>query len=137
MILKGKHIFVVEDDRNNMAVMMTILQQAGAMVHADRWGKHTVDVIQKLDGIDLILMDLMLPRGVTGYDVFANLQKTPELCNIPTVIVSASDPVLEMRKARDMGFAGFISKPIDYRTFARLLAKVFDGQEVWADDFID
>lgn len=137
MLLKDKHVFVIEDDRNNMAVMMTILQQAGATVHVDRWGKHTADIIQKLGAIDLILMDLMLPGDVTGYDVFSELREDYSFDSIPVVIVSASDPALEMRKARSLGFAGFISKPINYHTFAKSVAKIFDGQQVWADDFVD
>ena len=136
MLLENKTIFVVEDDPMNRAVMLTILQMNGATAHFDPWGSQTLDRIRKLGNIDLILMDLMLPRGNTGYKVFELLQAEDDLKNIPVVIVSASDPALEMRKAKAMGFMGFISKPINNRIFPNLITSVLNGQEVWAEDFL-
>src|SRR5687767_8847836 len=118
MLLTGKTIFVVEDDVRNRAVMMTLMQTQGAKTHFDKWGSHTIEAIRKLGQVDLIIMDLMLPHGITGYDVYEQLQAAADLADIPVVIVSASDPNIEMKKARAQGFRGFISKPIDQRTFA-------------------
>lgn len=136
MILKEKNVFVIEDDPMNRAVMLTILQTNGATAQFDPWGDKTIDKIKALGSVDLILMDLMLPRGNSGYKVFEELQQQPDLKDIPVVIVSASDPELEIRKARELGFKGFISKPVNHNTLPKLLNKVIDGQEVWADDFI-
>ena len=134
MQLKGKHIFVIEDNQGNRAIMMTILQMAGARTYFDQWGTHTLDRIREADTVDLILMDLMLPQGVSGYDIFEQLQADEELAEIPVVIVSASDPAIEMKKARKMGFQGFISKPVNYARFAALIARILDGEQIWADD---
>ena len=136
MLLKGKHIFVIEDNVSNRAVILTLLQQHGAITHFDQWGTHTIDQLRQLDHVDLILMDLMLPRGVSGYDVFDRLQQVPELATIPVVIVSASDPGAEMTKARERGFMGFITKPINHHTFPHRIASVIQGQQVWADDIV-
>jgi hypothetical protein len=48
------------------------------------------------------------------------------------VIVSAADPVLEMDKARQMGFSGFIGKPVRLNTFGHYVASVIEGERVWA-----
>jgi len=136
MLLSNKTIFVIEDDPMNRAVILTLLQTNGATVHFDPWGNQTLDRIRKMGHVDLILTDLMLPRGNSGYKVFEQLQAEDDLKNIPVVIVSASDPALEMRKAQAMGFMGFISKPINNRSFPHLLISVLDGKEVWGDDFM-
>ncbi len=136
MLLDNKTIFVVEDDPMNRAVMLTILQMNGATAHFDPWGAQTIDRIRKIGNVNLILMDLMLPRGNTGYKVFELLQAEDDLKDIPVVIVSASDPALEMRKAHRMGFKGFISKPINSQSFPQLLVNIMNGEEVWADDFM-
>jgi two-component system cell cycle response regulator DivK len=134
MLLKDKHIYIVEDDSRNRAVMLTILQQQGAKTSFDQWGQQTIERIKSHEKVDLILMDLMLPRGVTGYDVFAHLQEDVTLASIPVVVVSASDPALEMNKARKLGFSGFISKPIQYQSFAQTIAMVLEGKQVWIDE---
>jgi two-component system cell cycle response regulator DivK len=134
MLLTDKHIYIVEDDSRNRAVMLTILQQNGAKTSFDLWGQQTIERIKSHEKVDLILMDLMLPRGVTGYDVFAQLQEDAALASIPVVVVSASDPALEMNKARKLGFSGFISKPIQYQSFAQTIATVLEGKQVWVDE---
>jgi CheY-like chemotaxis protein len=132
-MLKDKHIFIIEDNLANRAVMLTMLQREGAKTSFDQWGTNAVERMRGAGKIDLILMDLMLPRGLTGYDIFDQIKST-ELAGIPVVIVSASDANVEMKKARQLGFSGYIGKPINPKTFAAHIANVLAGQEVWADD---
>jgi CheY-like chemotaxis protein len=136
MLLKDKTIFVVEDDVRNRSVMTILMQSQGAKTHFDKWGSHTLEAIRQLGQVDLILMDLHLPHGVTGYDVYDQLQAAPDLAHIPVVVVSASDPNIEMNKARAKGFQGYISKPIDHRYFARIIQSILEGNPHWADDFV-
>ena len=135
MLLKNKHIFIVEDDPTNRAVISTILKRNGAMVSFDHWGDTTISKMRETSDIDLILLDLMLPRQVSGYDVFDAFRKIPELQKIPVVAVTASDPDGEMNKARQKGLNGYISKPINRRRFPQQVKAVLDGEEVWGDDF--
>jgi CheY-like chemotaxis protein len=130
MPLKGKHIFIVEDNVGNRSIILTILEMAGAKTSFDQWGNHAVSRLKKAEKVDMILMDLMLPNGLTGYDVYDQIKAIPELADIPIVIVSASDPNVEMKKARDKGFQGFIPKPINYN-FPVTLATILAGQRIW------
>ena len=43
MLLQNKHIFVVEDDPRNLAIIRTILRENGARVSFDHWGKTALD----------------------------------------------------------------------------------------------
>lgn len=132
-MIKGKRIFVIEDDPNNLAIISAILRRGGATVHFDLWGYETADRITNLLPIDVILLDLMLPGGVSGYDIFRELHTRPELRSIPIVAVTAMDPTTELRKAKEMGFAGFLCKPIRTTTFAKYLTAILDGTQVWID----
>ena len=135
MVLTGKCIFIIEDNVTNATIMKVILQANGAKVFIDRWGRDPLARIREVGQVDLIIMDLMLQHGVSGYEVFDVLRTDPTLAKIPVVIVSASDPALELNKARQKGFCGYISKPIDNLTFARTVASIIEGKSVWADDF--
>ena len=132
MVLKDKHIFVVEDDAMNLAVIRTILKRAGASVPFDHWGDRTLNrMLSYPFKIDAILVDIMLPNQVDGYDIFDAIRDVPELKHTPIIAVTASDPDLEMNKARTKGFNGYISKPLDRVKFAYQIASVINGEEIW------
>ena len=131
MLLENRRIFIVEDDAVNIAIAAYLLRQHGATVFQDRWGDQALKVIRDALPLDLILLDIQFPRGVSGFDIFEHLRNEPDLKQIPVVAVSASG---EMNRARDMGFAGYIAKPIMPYAFPRHLTKILDGTPVWADD---
>jgi CheY-like chemotaxis protein len=133
MLLQGKRIAVVEDDVTNMAIISTLLKQNGAAVIQDPWNSDTVNRLRMLLPVDLILLDLMLRNGVSGFDIFDKIKANAELVNIPVVVVTASDPALAMTKARNKGFCGYIAKPLSYREFPTQVFDVLQGKNVWAD----
>ncbi|MBE2195067.1 MAG: response regulator [Anaerolinea sp.] len=132
MHLKGKVVFVLEDDPTNLSILGVVLEREGATMKYDRWGRETLQRIKELKPVDLILLDLNLPGAISGYDVFEQIRLDPDLKPIPIVAVSADDPVIAMPKVRSMGFDGFISKPIRFDLFGGFLARVLNGEKVWA-----
>jgi CheY-like chemotaxis protein len=133
MLLSKRRIFVIEDNIHNLAIMRILLEQNGATVASERWGKED-EVLERLAGfmqVDVILLDLMFPHGVSGYDVFTRIRTRHSFATIPIIAVSAADPTLEVPKARQLGFSGFISKPVDFMQFPRQIAKVIGGESVW------
>src|SRR4051812_44326036 len=114
MRLNNKRIFIVEDNANNRAVMQTILEQHGARVAFERWGRNTAEELKRFAPVDIVLLDLMYPNQVTGFDVFDRIREEPQFAFVPIVAVSAMDASVAVPKTRAKGFAGFISKPIDF-----------------------
>ena len=130
-ILEYKRIFIVEDDVSNMAVFSVTLTNNGALVIQDHWNASTLELIKRNMPIDIILLDLMLRRGVSGYDIFDAIKSKPELVNIPIVAVSASDPEIEIPKAKSKGLDGFIGKPISLLEFPKQVAACLNGEHLW------
>lgn len=129
--LKGKRVFIVEDDATNMAVNAVTLKRSGAVVIQDFWNTGVARNLRAHLPIDVILLDLMLRHDMNGYDIYDELQTDPELASIPVIAVSAADPGIEIPRARAKGLAGFIGKPIVPRLFAKQIADCIEGQEVW------
>jgi CheY-like chemotaxis protein len=129
--LQNRRIFVVEDDVANMAVYATVLKAAGALVIQDPWNSNTLNMLLQFLPVDVILLDLMLRRGISGYEILAQIRSRPELAGIPVVAVSASDPGIEIPKTQEKGFAGFISKPIVLSDFPGQIASCIEGRPVW------
>jgi len=128
LLLKELRVFIIEDNLVNRAIMQTLLEQQGALVGFERWGLDTETRLQKFMPVHVILLDLMFPGNVSGYDIFDRLRRQAEFASIPIVAVSALDATAQTR-AR--GFSGFIKKPINMDVFARQIASIADGKPVW------
>lgn len=130
-LLKGKRVFVVEDDVVNMAITAVLLRGHGATVIQDAWNSGTLQMLKEHMPVDIILLDLMLRHGVSGYDIYSKIKAEPELANIPIVAVSASDPHVEIPRAQMLGFDGFIGKPINLHHFGEQVLSCLNHTKVW------
>jgi len=131
MSLKGKRIFIVEDNAQNRVIYQMILMRTGAVVDFDRWGADTLWHLEGCGTVNLIILDLMLPKGESGFDIFEKIRAVPDYQNIPIIAVSAADPSVAIPKAQEMGFAGFIAKPVDEGLFSKQLDHIVSGGEIW------
>ena len=132
MILKEKRIFIVEDNMQNRLVFQMALIRHGASVDFERWGRDTLYHLQNLSRVDLIVLDLMLAEGVTGFDIFDQIRGLVKYNAVPIVAVSAMDPSIAIPRLQKQGFSGFIAKPIDSHQFPKQLATVLSGETVWS-----
>lgn len=133
MSLKGKRILIVEDNTLNRVVYQITLGVQGAYLDFDRWGREAVDRLKRSRNWDLIILDLMLHGGISGFDIFQAIRTMPEYDHLPIIAVSASEPAIAMPKARELGFSGFISKPVDEAYFSDQIARVIAGEQIWHD----
>lgn len=131
--LRGKMIFAVEDNTLNRTVFQIALVMQGARVEFERWGKDAVYRLRQVRDVDLIILDLMLHNGISGYDIFTQIRQLPEYACTPIVAISAAEPSIAIPKTKELGFSGFISKPIDEELLPQQLARIIDGESVWHD----
>jgi CheY-like chemotaxis protein len=131
MPLKGKRIFIVEDNIPNRTIMQLSLEYEGAKTGIERWGTDTLERLQRFAPVDVILLDLMLPNNITGYDIFEQIRALPAFDAVPIVAVSASDPAVAIPRTQSMGFVGFIRKPINQNLFPRQILSIIEGEQIW------
>lgn len=131
MLLKDKRIFITEDNVFNRSIMELLLEKEGATIAFERWGTDTLERLQKFKPVDIIILDLMFPRGITGFDVYDNIRAYPEFANVPIIAVSAKDPEIALPECKAKGFAGFISKPVNHMIFAQQIAALIEGEAIW------
>jgi two-component system cell cycle response regulator DivK len=128
---KDAHILVVEDNVSNFVLIARLLAFMG--VQKCEWkttGWGVVDFANTMPRVDLILMDLRLPHE-DGYDALRQVRNDPTLANTRVVVVTAHGSSTEMQKAREAGFDGFLSKPLDADRFPEQIKEILDGEEVW------
>ena len=62
-------ILVVEDDPKVLRLTVTRLEELGYKVIAATNGPKAMDVLKRREDIDLVLSDVVMPGGMTGFDV--------------------------------------------------------------------
>lgn len=75
-------------------------------------------------------MDLRLPHE-DGYEALRQVRANPHLKNTLVVVVTAQGSAAEMQKAKEAGFDGFISKPLDVDRFPEQIGEILNGHSVW------
>lgn len=129
--LERKRIFVVEDNIQNRVVYHMMFLRHNATVQFDRWGNDTLNKLINQPAVDVIIMDLMLTAGISGFDVFDLIRRHHEFDTVPIVAVSAADPGVAIPRCQEKGFSGFIAKPIDNDHFPELISRIIAGEAIW------
>lgn len=132
MKFSGKRIFIIEDNSVNRTVMEALFEARGAEIASEVWGRDFLEKMLAFAPVDLVLLDLMFPANISGYDIYDQIRQLREFEKTPIVAVSAAEPDINIPRAYRHGFAGFISKPIvDYELFVEQIETVLHGEEVW------
>jgi len=117
--MAGKTILIVEDNLVNLKLITTVLRPYGFRLLTAGDGEEAIRVAnQELP--DLILMDLQLPI-MNGFTAAQQLKEQPETAQIPVVALTAHAMAEQKEDAQQIGFNGYITKPIDTRAFPNLI----------------
>ena len=107
-----KRVLYVEDNPQNMLLVRRILDVTGyELLEATDGEVGWQTAVQEHP--DLILMDLRLPNGISGFDLTRRLKANPQLKQIPVIALTAVDTAEELALAA--GCDGFLRKPADIR----------------------
>lgn len=118
-------VLVVEDNKQNALLIRRVLEARHyQVIQADDGESGLKAAIEELP--DLILVDLGLP-DIDGQTLVAFLKRTPELKDVPIIAVTAWPEDTAREMARAYGCDGFISKPINTRTFPDQIAEYISG----------
>ncbi|KAB8125744.1 response regulator transcription factor [Gracilibacillus oryzae] len=105
-------IMVVEDDKTIASGLEFSLQQEGYDTNICYKAKDAEIMIkEKMDQIDLFLLDLSLPDG-SGYDLCQKIKQTSDK---PVIFLTALDDEVNVVMGLDMGADDYITKPFRIR----------------------
>lgn len=113
-------ILIVEDNLLNMELVTDLLEAHHFRVLQARTAEEGLRLARELCP-DLILMDLSLP-GMDGLAATRALKADPKTRDIRIVALTAHAMRGDEKNALDAGCDGYLSKPIDTRTFPGTIA---------------
>jgi CheY-like chemotaxis protein len=109
-------VLIVEDNLANQLLAAAVLERDGIEVDLVGTSEEAMASL-KVRLPDVILMDLQLD-GIGGLDLTHKLKSDPRTAAIPVVAVTANAMNGHREMALEAGCDGYVSKPIDTRTFA-------------------
>ncbi len=109
-------ILIVEDNALNRQLLHDILALRGHQVVE---AATVQDALQKLGAgtFDLLLLDVQIPGG-GAEALIRDVESRPELRGLPMVAVTSLAMPGDRERLLGSGFQGYLSKPINTRTFA-------------------
>ncbi len=102
-------VLVAEDDVIIAHLVEFKLQQQGYVVLSARNGETALD-LAKSEHPTLIILDVMMPI-INGFQVLEGVKRTPELKDIPVILLTANGRDADIERGLEMGAADYIVKP--------------------------
>ncbi|MEK6777588.1 MAG: HD domain-containing phosphohydrolase [bacterium] len=119
-------ILYVEDNLENKKLVRRILEANHYIVAEADDGLSAIRIAQE-EKPDLVLMDIGIP-GMNGYEATTLIKAIPELRQTPVVALTARVMDGDRERSLAAGCDGYISKPIDVRSFPDLILSFLNGK---------
>lgn len=114
--MKMSKILIIEDEEKLARFVELELKYEGYEVEKAFDGREGLDMV-KAGPFDLILLDIMLP-GLNGIEVLRRIRQTSD---IPVILLTARDTVVDKVTGLDSGADDYITKPF---AIEELLARI-------------
>lgn len=105
-----KSILVVDDQPTIRQLLKVSLSGPDREILLAESGEQALD-IAKVKTPDLIIMDIMMPGGMDGFEAVRQIRNDPSIKDCPVLILTAKDQQSERGRASEMGVDGYLSKP--------------------------
>jgi len=105
-------ILVVEDDLKTLEILRTHLQAAGHECVAAANGEQALALAKRADA-DLLVLDIMLPGGMSGFEVCRRIRADNEINFLPILVLSAMSAYEEIMHGLAQGADDYMTKPFE------------------------
>lgn len=119
------NIVMIEDDEGHARLIEKNIRRAGIsnQIHHFLDGTSALEFLfnapegPALNGPALVLLDLNLP-DMSGTDILAKIKSEGPLKRTPVVVLTTTDDKIEIQRCYDLGCNVYITKPVNYESFA-------------------
>jgi HAMP domain-containing protein/CheY-like chemotaxis protein/signal transduction histidine kinase len=119
-VLAGRKVLVVDDDVRNIFALTALLERYSMDIYYAENGRDGIERLQNTPGIDLVLMDVMMPE-MDGYDTMRAIRQLPEFQTTPIIALTAKAMKGDREKCIEAGASDYIPKPVDPAQLLSLL----------------
>jgi PAS domain S-box-containing protein len=119
-------ILVVDDEPSIVKMTSQMLQRLGYRVEARMNPNEALEQLQSgIQRIDLVISDMTMPQ-MTGIQLFEQVKKIQP--DMPVIICTGHSDLIDSEKAKELGIACLVMKPITKHIIAKTIREVLDGR---------
>ncbi len=119
-ILEGRRILLVDDDMRNIFALTGALEQKGAVIEIARNGVESLEKLNEIPDIDLVLMDVMMPV-MDGLEAMRRIRADARFQKLPIIAITAKAMKDDQEQCLKAGASDYLAKPIDIDRLYSLL----------------
>ena len=124
-------IVMIEDDEGHARLIEKNIRRAGINNEIRHFTDGTSALAYLYDDADgpaqngpaLILLDLNLP-DMSGTDILTRIKGDGPLKRTPVVVLTTTDDKVEIQRCYDLGCNVYITKPVNYESFAEAIRQL-------------
>lgn len=106
-------ILIVDDNEMNRDMLSRRLNRKGYECIVASDGEEALAILEREQGIDLVLLDIMMPK-MNGIEVLQVVRQTRSMLELPVIMVSAKIQSADIVKALELEANDYVTKPIDF-----------------------
>ncbi|HEY1042516.1 MAG TPA: response regulator, partial [Telluria sp.] len=118
--LAGRKVLIVDDDLRNIFALSSLLERQQMQVLFAENGRDGIEVLEKDPGIEIVLMDIMMPE-MDGYDTMRAIRRIPKFRSLPIITLTAKAMKGDRDKCIAAGASDYITKPVDVAQLLSLM----------------
>ncbi|MDX1520773.1 MAG: response regulator, partial [Anaerolineae bacterium] len=110
---KGKTVLVIDDNPTNLGIMFEYLENHGFTVLIARDGESGLERA-RYGQPDLILLDVMMPPGIDGFETCRRLKHDDITRDIPVIMMTALTAAEHKTQGFKAGAVDYVTKPVQH-----------------------
>ncbi|MBA4367959.1 MAG: histidine kinase [Desulfobacterium sp.] len=119
-VISGKKVMIVDDDMRNAFALNKFLKSKGMQVCIADNGKKAIELLEKDEKPDIILMDIMMPV-MDGYETMKQIRLKKKFTDIPILALTAKAMESDREECIRSGANDYLSKPVDVTKLLSML----------------
>jgi HAMP domain-containing protein/signal transduction histidine kinase/CheY-like chemotaxis protein len=119
-VLQGKRVLIADDDVRNVFALTSALEARGMVVRFAENGREALESLDADPGVDLVLMDVMMPE-MDGHETTRALRQDARFADLPVIALTAKAMKGDREKSIAAGASDYITKPVDIEQLISLM----------------
>ncbi len=121
----GCRILIVDDEPYILRILSFKLRREGFVTFEAESAEAAEQLLSEED-VDLVLLDVALATPTNGFDLAAGLRRNARTQHLPIIMVTARGFAADVLRGREVGAAGYITKPFTAEEVIRKVRTVLD-----------
>lgn len=120
-----KKVLIIDDQAMTRDLIKWALSESGFKLHEATNGDTGLQLAKQLQP-DLILLDIVMPGEIDGYEVCRQLRASDTLSKVKIILLSANDAEDDRKRGQEAGANAYVVKPFKPASLRGLVGKLLE-----------